>query len=128
MLLLYKQIILCLLLLIGIASYFLLPHISMQAFFLFLSLVVFFYATETVFSLDFKKEHYLYLVFLSLSFLFFYHLHFLFVYIDKPLHLMGGFIIASFFYHGLRKKRIQSPALFYLVFSLSSRHHWIRAL
>ncbi|MEN9625891.1 MAG: hypothetical protein RL557_219 [archaeon] len=116
---LYKQLSIIAFLFFGIVFFLFASHISISALLIYSGLVVSLYVGERLFSLDFHKEHYTFVSVLALSFLFFYYLHSLFVYVDKPLHFFGGFVIAFLFYHALKQKKFRKKSLIALIFFLS---------
>lgn len=91
---------------IGVFFYFLLENISFQELMFYIALISSFYFVDKIFSFDFEKHHYFYLIIISLPILFSHYIQSIFIYIDKPLHLIGGIMLTSITYHLSRKINI----------------------
>lgn len=107
----HKNIIILLTLGTIVISYFLFKEVGFHSLILALVILIGFYSTEKYFSLNFKIYHYVYILIIIFSIVFFYYLQLQFTYVDKILHFIGGFMLASVSYHLFRKKLIHTNAL-----------------
>ena len=115
----YKIIIITFLLMGGILSYFLFEHISIHALGIFLFVILAFYFFESIFSVDFETEQYVFVAIISMSFLFFYYMQLYFMYVDKLLHLVGGIMLGSILYHYGGKTTLSRREKYMYAFFLS---------
>jgi len=107
-------------LILVVISYFLFEEIGLNSLILSLVIIIGFYTTEKYFSINFKGYHYVYLLTIVFSIIFFFYLQLHFTYIDKILHLVGGFMLASVSYHIFKKKLTNNNAIITaFLFSLS---------
>ncbi|MBS3080431.1 hypothetical protein J4221_03095 [Candidatus Pacearchaeota archaeon] len=115
----YKNLILTMILSIIIISYFLFEEIGLNSLILSLVIVIGFYTVEKYFSLNFQIHHYFYILIIVFSIVFFYYFQLQFTYVDKILHLIGGFMLASVSYYIFKKKKLNYPLITAFIFSLS---------
>lgn len=99
----HKNIIISITLFMILISYFLFKEIGFNSLIISLLILIGFYTVERHLSINFKIHHYSYTIIIIFSILFFYYIQSLFIYIDKFLHLIGGFMLASVTYHTFKK-------------------------
>ncbi len=117
--LIYKDIVILIMIFIGIFFYFLLGNINLHGLILYFVLILLFYFIEKIFSIDFKKNHYFYLIIISFSILFFYNIQSYFIQVDKLLHLIGGIMLTSITYYLSTKKNNLKKNRLIIAFLLS---------
>jgi len=107
----YKSIIILIMLLLEIIFYFSIEQINLYSISINSIILIIFYMSDRILNLEFKKQHYLYLIIIILSSLFFDYLQLKILYIDKILHFIGAIMLTSITYHTSKKIKISKNHL-----------------